>query len=85
MLESNAFGMFNQRLNMTKRTGPTNMHMQSLIADLTRESYQQKTPIWHCMRRNASLPLGCLYGSIPLIALRTNRSGSRGKKGPLVG
>ena len=36
------------------KTGPTNMHMQALIADLKKEGHSQKAPIWTRVARELS-------------------------------
>src|SRR3989344_2583025 len=40
------------------------------------------TEMWHITLLKASLPLYCLYGSMPLMILLTNLSGIFGRKGP---
>lgn len=41
---------------MTKRTGPTNEYLQSLIVELRKKSYEHKSPIWMRLAEELNRP-----------------------------
>jgi len=41
---------------MTKRTGPTNVYLKSLVENLSKKSFESKTPIWRDVAEKLNRP-----------------------------